>query len=77
MVDIPVIQCAKCNRPVEMWETYFDVRDNTQKFVVRCHGESEQCTLDMRDGGTIIEAIAFRDKGQISAKPLDSSAILW
>lgn len=57
------IRCAKCQKPVERWlrEPQPHISSHRIKFVVWCHGEREECSIDACNilPQQIVDAVAF------------------
>jgi hypothetical protein len=64
MPMIEALRCAKCNTFVRRWETWYDATTGEHVFRASCHGEEDECRLDMSriDPRQVVEAVAFRDK---------------
>lgn len=61
------ITCAVCNKEVDSVEAERNPKNNTIKYTVHCHGETDTCELDQGtmaeiDPRHITEGVAFTNK---------------
>ena len=57
--------CAVCNTPVERMESMYDINNYQKRFIVYCHGQTEEAFLsdmDIWDADSIRMGQAFIDK---------------
>lgn len=58
------IRCAKCRKPVDEVVQVVNAFQTVRKFIVRCHGETEECEVneELLSLWRIEEITAFQDK---------------
>ena len=68
---MPIITCAKCNKPVDMIAVRDSIERDEKIYMVVCHGEKETTILaakDIMESHSISGGIAFVSKPAIEAK---------
>ena len=61
--DVPI--CAVCNKPVEHFESMYDINTSAKRFRAYCHGQMEECFLNdeaIENSGSVRFGQAFIDK---------------